>query len=181
MPVNCKICKNITYSFGSSEVLGKYKASYQRCSSCGFIFVAEPFWLAESYAEPIARTDIGTISRGDENSRYTKAIIELFLNPSGAFLDFGAGFGILVRRMRDLGYSFSSLDPYCQNLFASTFRVESLVGATFDMITAFEVVEHAESPMEIFDCIFEHTDSLFFTTEIIPDPAKLPFGGNPIK
>ena len=88
--MKCKICENKTIDFDRAIILGKYEANYQRCPTCGFICTENPFWLNESYEKAIARTDIGTVSRTETNSRQTKLIIELFFDPSAKFLDYRA-------------------------------------------------------------------------------------------
>lgn len=172
--MNCKICNSPTQYFGTAKVMGKYMATYLRCSKCAFIFVAGPTWLKEAYESPINQTDIGTVNRMMENSRTTKLIIDLFLRKSGRCLDYGAGYGLFVRRMRDLGYDFTAYDRYCKNIFAANFQVACLVGQQFDIVTAFEVMEHVEAPLEIFSEIFAHADAVLFSTEIVPEPAPRP-------
>jgi hypothetical protein len=76
--------------------------------------------------------------------------------------------------MRDIGYDFLAYDRYCENLFSSQFRVESLDGSNFQLITAFEVIEHLENPIDIFAEVFNHSESVLFTTELVPTPPPLP-------
>jgi hypothetical protein len=151
--------------------MGKYDATYRRCESCGFIFVPEPFWLPEAYQSAINRNDIGPVNRMVGTSRVTKCVIDLFLRGTTRYLDYGSGYGLYVRRMRDLGYDFTAYDKYCENVFAADFAIPDLNGHRFDLITSFEVMEHTESPMEVFDLIFAHADSTLFTTDLVPDPA----------
>lgn len=172
--MNCKICNSETSSLGQAKVLGKYTASYRYCGKCAFVFVAEPFWLSESYQNPINRTDLGTISRMEVNSLATKSVIELLFRHTCHYLDYGAGYGAFVRRMRDLGYDFGGYDCFCENIFSKDFQLETLVGRQFDLVSAFEVVEHIEKPLQFFDEIFKHTETIFFSTEIISDPPPMP-------
>ncbi|MEI6315597.1 MAG: class I SAM-dependent methyltransferase [Syntrophus sp. (in: bacteria)] len=172
--MKCRICKEKTKDFWHATILGKYDAIYKLCLSCGFIYVENPFWLAESYESAITSTDIGIVSRIEVNSQQTKSIIELFFDHTAKFLDYGAGYGMLVRRMRDIGYDFLAYDRYCENLFSSQFKVESLEGSSFQLITAFEVIEHLENPIDIFAEIFNHSESILFTTELVPAPPPLP-------
>lgn len=168
--MNCKICEGKTEYFGNALVLKKYHANYRLCKNCGFIFTENPFWLSESYENAIAKTDIGLVSRAEITSLHTKSIIELCFNESGMFLDYGAGYGLFVRRMRDIGYNFRAYDRYCENIFSSGFQIESLNNTNFDLITAFEVVEHIQNQIECFDELFNHSKSLLFTTELVTSP-----------
>jgi len=172
--MNCRICKGKTEDFGQATVRGKHRAGYRICPACGFICVETPSWLAESYESAITGTDIGTVSRTETNSQQAKSIIELFFDHRAKFLDYGAGYGMFVRRMRDIGYDFMAYDSYCENLFSSQFKVESLAGSSFRLITAFEVIEHLENPGDFFAEVFGHSEALLFTTELVPSPPPPP-------
>ena len=114
---------------------------------------------------------MGTVSRTDRNSLITKAVIDLFFHWAQTFLDDGAGYGMFVRRMRDLGYNFHAYDLHCRNMFAEQFAVVDLAGKHFDFTTAYEVFEHLENPLSVAKTIFAHNDNLLITTELVPRPT----------
>jgi hypothetical protein len=147
--------------------MGKYPADYLRCTNCGFVQTSHPHWLKESYAAAITCTDIGPVWRADYLSKITKTIIHSFENPDGIFLDYGAGYGIFVRKMRDLGYDFRWLDKYCENLFAKGFEAAALSKTKYELATAFEVFEHFHDPAQQIAEILEHSSEVFFTTDLI--------------
>jgi hypothetical protein len=151
--------------------MGKHTASYRRCVSCGFLFAEEPHWLQEAYSDAITSTDMGTVSRTDRNSLMTKAVIDLFYRSSKTYLDYGAGYGMFVRRMRDLGYDFDAYDLHCHNMFAEQVALVSLDGKHYDLSTAFEVFEHLEDPLSIIKLLFTVADHLLITTETLPEPV----------
>jgi hypothetical protein len=168
--MKCKICESGTLDFGKATVMGKHVASYRRCESCGFIFASDPYWLAEAYSSAITCTDMGIVSRAESCSLATKAVIDFFYHSSTTFLDYGAGYGMFVRRMRDLGYNFSAYDISCRNMFSEEFALDSLEDKHFDLTTAFEVLEHLENPLSVIETIFSHSDHFLATTEIVPSP-----------
>lgn len=170
-PMYCKICKSDTCASGEAVVMGKYTALYRRCINCGFLFVDNPFWLQEAYNDAITSTDMGTVSRADRNSLITKATIDVFFRTSKIYLDYGAGYGMFVRRMRDLGYDFHAYDLHCHNMFSEQVALASLDGKHYDLSTAFEVFEHLENPLSIINLLFAVADHLLITTELLPDPA----------
>jgi hypothetical protein len=166
--MDCPICNGRFEKLGRLKVLGKHSADYLRCAGCGFVQVAEPHWLAEAYSSAITRTDIGPVWRADYLSKITKSLIHAFRNPAGKFLDFGAGYGIFVRKMRDLGYDFRWLDKYSENLFAKGFEAEIPAKTPYELLTAFEVFEHFHDPARQMAEVFNFCPEVFFTTDLIP-------------
>ena len=81
----------------------------------------KPYWLEEAYSTPIAAEDTGILKRNYDNRIIASAVIEGFFNAGAQFLDYGGGWGILTRLMRDDGYDFYLMDKYSENLFARGF------------------------------------------------------------
>jgi len=171
----CKICYADSGKILEMNVLNKYPVSYLQCSECGFIQTEEHFWLEEAYANAISALDTGILQRNLSLSNTTADIINKLFNPSGKFLDFGGGFGIFVRLMRDKGYNFYRYDKYCENLFASYFDIGNnleRITEKFELATAFEVFEHLSDPLLEIEEMFKLSDTIFFTTELIPKDIK---------
>lgn len=170
----CRVCEAAVSVLGHTTVRHKYPATFLVCDGCGFVFVEKADWLAEAYAEPINISDTGYVARNLYCQNRVRMFIELFLNSSGRFLDYGAGFGLFVRLMRDLGYDFRWSDRYCKNLFARGFEETLPLRDRYEAITAFEVFEHLTDPIEETEKLARATDCLIFTTEILPQsPPKL--------
>lgn len=162
----CKICKGpVEFAF-SKVIIGKYEASYHRCRSCGFMQTDEPFWLDESYASAINDIDLGPVNRAVTGARLLEGVILSNFNPQGRFVDYGAGYGVLVRLMRDRGFDFYWHDPHCQNLFAKHFQVTP--GSRHDLLSAFEVFEHLSDPLMEIERMLEMADNIMFSTLLIP-------------
>ena len=81
-------------------------------------------------------------------------------------LDYGAGYGMFVRMMRDYGFNFYWYDKYCENLFAKTFESKY---EHYDILTAFELFEHLSNPYADIDKIVKLSDSIIFSTELVPN------------
>jgi DNA-directed RNA polymerase subunit RPC12/RpoP len=63
MQVNCLICGSIVNHAFSALILNKYEVEYYRCPNCSFMFTENPYWLNESYKEPINKSDTGILQR----------------------------------------------------------------------------------------------------------------------
>ena len=171
MNLICNICQAPTTEFASMLVRGKYDALLLRCSNCGFMFVHDPIWLGEAYAEPINRSDVGYVRRNLWARDKMRECIEFNLNPDGIFLDYAGGYGLFVRLMRDAGYDFRWSDLYCQNLFVRGFEAPEPLTGPFEAVTAFEVFEHLTNPTEEMKKLSVITSCLMFSTLLVPEPA----------
>jgi 2-polyprenyl-3-methyl-5-hydroxy-6-metoxy-1,4-benzoquinol methylase len=164
-----KITGGATTLLFKDTVLGKHTVSFYQCNDTGFIQTEKVYWLEEAYANAITNLDLGLVER---NLNLGKTILPLLLKyfPNGNhFLDYGGGYGIFVRMMRDRGFDFYLYDTYCDNIFAKDLQLFSLEQRQFTAITAFEVMEHLDNPLETFEELFQHTDTIIFSTEIVPD------------
>jgi len=166
----CSLCTGKCVSKGSYEVLGSHEARFFQCETCSYAFSKDPDWLGEAYSSPMTRVDVGKAFRGIKNSREAKILIDLLHGPAGPYLDFGGGYGLLVRRMRDLGYNFFRYDSYSPNLFAEGFDRDFPGAEHYKMVTAFEVLEHLVNAGPIIEQILARSDSFLFSTELIPEP-----------
>jgi len=152
-----------------AKVLYKYDVTYGQCTECRFIQTEEPYWLSEAYTLAIAACDIGIVSRCIRMAELTSSFIDADIKMKGPFLDYGGGYGLFTRLMRDRGYNFFHDDKYCSNLFAQYFDLVSNKNAgTFDMVTLFEVMEHTTNPLSLLERLSSLADSILFTTELLP-------------
>jgi hypothetical protein len=167
--MNCKICFAKSELFQKSVIMNKYDISYFRCSKCGFVQTETPFWLEEAYNNPITNGDIGLLSRNMLFSQIARAMISTFFKPDCRFLDYGGGYGVFTRLMRDAGYDFYHYDRYCENLFAKGFEGTLTEPDNYELITAFEVFEHLPNPYDEVKEMLTVSKSILFTTELLPD------------
>jgi Methyltransferase domain len=168
--MQCKICQAQTTPAFTAKILGKHDAVYFRCGSCGFMQTEEPHWLAESYASAINEIDLGPINRAMTGSKLIEGIILSSFDKDAKFVDYGAGYGVLVRLMRDRGFDFYWRDLYCENLFAKHFVAEP--GMKFELLTAFEVFEHLVDPLAEIAAMLDYSANLLFSTLLVPERAQ---------
>jgi len=156
--------------FDRALVLQKYEVQFFRCPRCGFIATEEPFWLSEAYRAAINRSDVGYVGRNIAFSKMLQSIILLMFRPASQFIDFGGGYGMFVRLMRDLGFDFWWQDKFCENLFAQSFELSGDNLPKFELLTAFEVFEHLNDPLTGIEEMLGLSDSIIFSTAVVPDP-----------
>jgi len=122
---------------------------YHRCPRCGFIFTTafdaftpEDF-LRHIYNDQYARFDPDYLdARPKSNAQY---LARIFGNSKDIrILDYGGGSGQLAGLLRHQG--FANVETY--DPFVPAFAGKP--GGTFDLVLAFEVVEHSPTPRETF-------------------------------
>ena len=164
----CKICNSKARQVFNFKVLRKYDVKYFKCDSCGYLFTEDPFWLDEAYSRSINLSDTGLLDRNIYFSKVLSVIIFFCFDKKGSFLDYAGGYGVFTRLMRDIGFDFYWYDPYTQNLFANGFEVDLKSNSRFEMLTAFEVLEHLVNPKEELEKMLGFSDTFIFSTELMP-------------
>ena len=163
-----KITGGKTQKLFEATVLNKYRVSYFQCCDTGFIQTENPYWLDEAYSEAITSLDIGLVGRNLVCRDITRLIIESCFSPSGKFVDFGGGYGLFVRLMRDVGFDFYNFDIHCPNLFAKTFEWNSSDTSSAELLTAWEVFEHLADPGASIEQMLQFSDNILFSTTLVP-------------
>ncbi len=174
MTTSCNACGLVAQPFAQAILLDKHQVQYFRCEACGFVQTETPFWLDEAYERVITSSDIGLVSRNVQTSVITRAVIRALFDSQGRFLDYGGGWGILVRLMRDSGYDFCRFDQYAENLFAQGFDLTEEDDGSFELLTAYEVFEHLVDPREEIAQMLTLSKSILFSTRLIGTPPPMP-------
>lgn len=174
--MKCKICLSEAKLVKTLTVREIYKAEYFLCDTCGFMFVGNPTWLEEAYQSPINITDTGYVMRNVYLSRKSLILFTLMFGKDKTYLDYGGGYGMLTRLMRDYGLNFLWDDIYTQNLFAKGFEYhvknstapDSTTLPKIEGLTTFECFEHLPNPKEEIEKMFKITNNIFFSTVLLP-------------
>ncbi|TWU01268.1 class I SAM-dependent methyltransferase [Stieleria varia] len=169
-----KISGGPTNLLFTTKVLGKYHVEYFVCNETGFIQTEDPYWLDEAYSDAITALDLGLVSRNFEKASLTSKVVEKSFPYASKFIDYGGGYGMFTRLMRDRGFDFLHYDTHCQNLFAKGFEIEELLAREryrFDLLSAWEVFEHLADPLASLDEMLNVADAVLFSTELVPNSA----------
>jgi len=183
-PRYCKICDNLAPVYGvidfseTNNVNAKlpktgYLVTYNKCDTCGTLFSSSfDAWSPSDFSENIYNEyfqimDPPSIT-GERGHACAQGVNRMFgrHKKSISVLDYGGGRGFFADRLRELGFcQVESYDPY----FGSS---ASIPGQMFDLVTAFEVLEHAVHPLVTIKEIcskIKNPGALLFSTNVLPE------------
>jgi Methyltransferase domain len=176
MPVEqiiCRVCGSQASVWAKAVIRNKYEIGYFRCKECQTITTEEPYWLEEAYQSAINQSDTGYVMRNMNMASISLLLINAY-RLKGPLLDFGGGYGLITRMLRDKGHEIFLYDPYCSNIFAQSLALENLDGRHFALATCCEVMEHWKEPLLEFRRLAALTDNILVTTVTLPEPPPKP-------
>ena len=171
--MNCKICNFHTSQIYRTKIMNKYEIDYYYCNHCGFLQTEEPKWLDEAYSLSITDSDTGGLLRSLVFAELCSVLFYFIFNKNSRYLDFGGGYGIFTRRMRDIGFDVYWYDKYSTNLLARGFEYNEDLGKV-GAITAFECFEHFSNPLKEIETMLALSKNIIFTTALLPYPVPKP-------
>lgn len=171
--MNCKICNQCLKKVFNHLVLNKYQVDYYFCNDCGFIQTENPYWLGESYLNPISSIDTGIIKRNLLFTKRTSALLYFLFNRNKFFLDYGGGNGMFVRMMRDVGFDFYWDDKFTENLLSKGFNISDTINE-IELVTTFECFEHFEKPIEEISNLLQKSSNILFSTQLFHNHPPQP-------
>jgi hypothetical protein len=145
----CPLCGEMK----TSLFLQGRRRTFWRCAVCQLVFVPAQFHL--SLAQEKSEYDLHENAPTDTGYRKflsrTRDPVLARIAPGSRGLDFGSGPGPTLSKMfEELGHAMEIYDPF----FAPA---QSVLGQTYDFVTATEVVEHLRNPRvdlaRIWSCV----------------------------
>ena len=152
----------------------KYSVEYFQCPRCEYIQTENPYWLEEAYNSPINVSDTGMIMRNLWFRNVAATTIFFLFDYKGKFLDYGGGYGVFVRMMRDVGFDFYWQDKYTENLFAQGFEFTETEKLPIELLTCFEAFEHFVDPLAEFENLLCISRNILLSSEFVPEPLPSP-------
>ncbi len=158
----CPVCLHSSSLYGEVdfnksciELEGKFlppagiSVAFYRCPSCGFCFAPDiAKWSHAQFAEHIYNDSYALVDPDCVESRphANAENLSRWLGKDAvnlSHLDYGGGNGLLSKRLREKGWNSESFDPFAKD------GVQIGGEGGFDLITAYEVFEHAPDPQRL--------------------------------
>lgn len=158
--LECKVCKSSTKVYGivdfnksCEELKNKFlpfsgrAVYYHQCTSCNFIFTTDfDNWSLEEFSKEIYNDDYEIVDPEywEIRPKNLAQWVQPLLNgdKSLKIFDYGAGTAVFGDELEELGYTVDSWDP----LWGDPLDQNKL--NSYDVVTAFEVLEHSPSPYD---------------------------------
>lgn len=152
--IPCRLCQGRAWPLFSLTVLGRLDVQLYRCERCQSVETERPYWLDISYDRELLSFGNDISVRAKSMEAWVVYVALLFgLRPASTrILDYGAGPGLFVRVLRDLGFLAFAYDPHAESMFASSFLAQ--VAEKFDMLVAVETWEHFIDPAAELEQLF---------------------------
>ena len=148
---------------------------YSHCKSCQFTYAPDiANWSSEKlakeiYNEKFILMDVDAVERRPYDN--AQSLFNIFPdNTQIRHLDFGGGTGYLSKLLSDSGWESISFDPYLNNSILNTDLKK------YNLITSYEVFEHATNPNTLMNQICELLDEngiIIFST-LVSDGIIIP-------
>lgn len=189
LEIKCPVCSGpsrpfdvVDFNKSCEELRGRYlllsgvPVYYFLCGVCGFCFAPEFLqWSLKDFEHRIYNDDYVLIDPdylSDRPEQNAKVLQSLFGETKGQIrhLDYGGGNGLMSKLLREKQWDSVSYDPFIDREIAT---VSDL--GKFNLITAYEVLEHVPDVQQLLDdllLLLDERGVLLFTTLLSDNNIK---------
>jgi hypothetical protein len=130
------------------------------------MYFSDPSWLEQAFTSRLTDPDVGALDRNLIVADFLSVLIPSLRLTDGSFVDWGAGYGILSRLMRDRGFDFRNHETFAEPIFYSP-RFDK-DDRKVDLIVLSEVALHFDKPVYEFEQLARISGHIFFTAVVPP-------------
>ena len=157
--MQCYLCDSTDYKIREGKVRDNDKLDVLECNECGLVFLSSAEHIDDSYYEDSNMSEDLNITEwlnetSVDDSRRFEFVKEMINNKD--IIDFGSGVGGFLIKAKDVSRSVIGVEldnkvvqHYKENNIEYTTDINVLEDNTYDIITAFHVVEHLDDPVNI--------------------------------
>ena len=159
--MKCYLCGSDDYKLRDGEVRDNKELDICECNNCGLVFLSSTNHIDENYYEESNMSSDLNIQEWlnetcIDDSRRFEFLKEMILNRD--IVDFGSGAGGYLLRAKEVAKSVTGIEldskvatHYEENKINITASIDNLKDSSYDLISAFHVVEHLSQPREILE------------------------------
>lgn len=172
----CNICQSPGCLDSSTEIaeissnvrfFKNEKFTVWRCCNCQSLHSKEAIDLDFYYSHYVTLPNRFSLSLAYQNR--LKFLQKHGLNPGKTLLDFGCNQGFFVNFLKQAGYqNATGYDPYI-----SSFSDPSLLTEKYDFVVSYDVIEHAESPIDFFEELLGYLKPGGIMVLVTPDASVI--------
>ena len=130
------------------------------------MFVADPVWLADSFKNQLTDPDVGALDRNLIVADFLSALLPRMNLEDETVVDWGSGYGLLSRLMRDRGFNFMNFEEHVRPLFYAPSFDPGQVRASMAVLS--EVALHFDDPVGEFERLSRISSQILFTAVVPP-------------
>jgi 2-polyprenyl-3-methyl-5-hydroxy-6-metoxy-1,4-benzoquinol methylase len=157
--MKCYLCGSNNYTKRAGRVRDNDKLDIYECDNCSLVFLSNTEHINEDYYEESNMSDGLDVKEWlnetyvDDNRRFN-FVKEMIVNKD--IIDFGSGVGGFLLKAKDIAKSITGIEldskiteHYKRNDINLVLDIDNLKDNSYDIITAFHVVEHLKEPIDI--------------------------------
>jgi len=156
--MSCNLCQSSKYKIREGSVRGNKDLEIKECLNCGLVYLSSTEAIDSGFYENSSMNETFNFSQwNDEKQVDDKRRFDFMKNKisNKKILDFGSGYGGFLSYSKEVSsYACGvelekAIKPFYKENHIDLFENLNEIDETFDVITAFHVIEHLKEPAMI--------------------------------